>query len=354
MPIGRLMCAVRTGALLEKTVNAVEFWADRVSPQTMEKDGPVKIIAVEEHFWSRDFAAHFLGNFDRPPKIMQRLEDFTTLRIEEMDAAGIDMQVLSHAPPGGQKLDSQSAVSACRNVNDALSSAVAAAPERFAAFATLPQLDPMAAADELQRSVEELGFKGAMMFGPTDGRFSDEKPFWPIYERAARLNVPIYLHPALPDKRVSEVYYATYKDTHPDLLGAAWGFGIETGTLGVRMVLSGVFDRYPDLQMILGHLGEGIALQLSRIDESLKRPANAPTEFAKTFRNNFHITTSGFFSDSALRCCIEEMGADRILFAVDWPFVPNKPGVDWLKAYAGDDDTKEKIFAKNAQRLLGL
>lgn len=314
----------------------------------------MNIIAVEEHFWSRDFAAHFTGNFDRPPKIMQRLEDFTTLRIDEMDDAGIDMQVISHAPPGGQKLDPQAAVLACRDVNDALASIVNGVPKRFAAFATLPQTDPRAAADELQRAVEELGFKGAMMFGPTNGQFSDEKQFWPIYERAAQMNVPIYLHPALPDKRVSEVYYATYEKTHPDLLGAAWGFGIETGTLGVRMVLSGVFDEYPDLQIVLGHLGEGIALQLTRIDESLKRPANAPTKFAETFRKNFYITTSGFFSDSALRCCIDEMGADRIMFAIDWPFVASKPGVDWLRAYPGDAAMKEQIFSGNAKKLLRL
>ncbi|WP_164730561.1 amidohydrolase family protein [Pelagibacterium montanilacus] len=312
------------------------------------------IVAVEEHFWSREFAAHFLGNFDRPPRIMQRLEDFMTLRLEEMDAAGIGTQVISHAPPGGQKLAPETCVAACRGVNDTLASLVAQAPERFAAFATLPQAEPEAAADELQRAVEDLGFKGAMMFGPTNGMFSDEKPFWPIYERAARLKVPVYLHPALPDKRVSEVYYATYAESHPDLLGAAWGFGIETGTLGVRMVLSGVFDAHPDLQIILGHLGEGIPLQLSRIDESLKRPANAPTEFAKTFRNNFFITTSGFFSDSALRCCIEEMGADRILFAVDWPFVDNAGGVGWLKAFPTDPDTRAGIFSGNARKLLRL
>lgn len=314
----------------------------------------MKVVAIEEHFWSRDFAAHFQGNFDRPPKIMQRVEDFSTLRIAEMDAAGIDLQVISHAPPGGQKLNPDTAVVACRNVNDHLAEVVNANPDRFAAFATLPQIDPLAAADELARSVQELGFKGAMMFGPTNDKFLDEKVFWPIYERAAALNVPIYLHPALPDKRVSDVYYGAYKQSHPDLLGAAWGFGVEAGTLGIRMVLSGVFDRYPGLQVILGHLGEGITFQLTRIDESLKRPANASTEFAQTFRSNFYITTSGFFSDSALRCCLEEMSPDRILFAVDWPFVENGPGVEWLKAYPGEDALKQKIFSGNAQRLLGL
>jgi predicted TIM-barrel fold metal-dependent hydrolase len=168
------------------------------------------------------------------------------------------------------------------------------------------------------------------------------------------LKVPVYLHPSMPEPKVRDIYYGTYAQSHPAILGAAWGFGIETGTLGIRMVLSGVFEEHPDLQVILGHLGEGITFQLARIDEAFSRPGNAPTDFARTFRSNFHITTSGFFSNSALNCCLEEMGPDRILFAVDWPFVANKGGVDWLKAYPADAATKEKIFAINAERLLAL
>jgi predicted TIM-barrel fold metal-dependent hydrolase len=315
----------------------------------------MRVIAIEEHFWSRDFAGNFSGpRAERSPDLMRLLEDYAVLRLADMDAAGIDVQVISHAPPGGQRLDTETGVSACRDVNDLLAGIVANAPERFAAFATLPQFNPSAAADELQRSVEELGFKGAMLFGLTNGKFVDEKPFWPIYERAAKLKVPVYLHPSMPNPTVRDVYYATYEQSHPALLGAAWGFGIETGTLGIRMVLSGVLQKNPDLQIILGHLGEGITFQLARIDEALSRPGNAPTEFAKTFRSNFHITTSGFFSDTALRCCVDEMGVDRILFAVDWPFVANAKGVDWLKAYPADQKTKEKIFAMNAERLLTL
>ena len=315
----------------------------------------MRIVAIEEHFWSRDFAAHFSGpSAERSPDLMRLLEDYSARRLRDMDEAGIDLQVISHAPPGGQRLNPEAGVVACRDVNDLLASIVRDAPDRFAAFATLPQANPEEAADELQRAVEELGFKGAMMFGLTNGKFLDEKPFWPIYERAANLKVPVYLHPSMPHPTVREVYYSTYEKSHPSLVGAAWGFGIETGTLGIRMILSDVFQTYPDLQIILGHLGEGITFQLARIDEALSRPGNAPTEFSKTFRNNFHITTSGFFSDSALRCCIEEMGVDRILFAVDWPFVSNADGVNWLNAFPTDQATKEQIFGGNAQRLLGL
>lgn len=315
----------------------------------------MEIIAIEEHFWSREFAARFSGpKADRSPELMRLLEDYAPSRLTEMDAAGIDLQVISHAPPGGQRLSPETAVLACRDVNETLAALIGAHPDRFAGFATLPQADPEAAADELQRCVEELGFKGAMMFGITDGMFLDEQPFWPIYARAEKLRVPVYLHPSMPHPQVRDIYYGTYAQTHPALLGAAWGFGIETGTLGIRMVLSGVFEAHPGLQIILGHLGEGIPFQLARIDEALSRPGNAPCDFAATFRRNFNITTSGFFSDSALRCCIEEMGADRILFAVDWPFVSNAEGTDWMRAFPTDPATRKMIFAGNAERLLSL
>lgn len=314
-----------------------------------------KIIAIEEHFWSPDFADQFSGpRAERSPDLMRRLEDYAELRIADLDKAGIKLQIISHAPPGGQRLKPETAVQACIDVNDLLAGIVHTAPDRFAGFATLPQAHPVAAADELQRCVEELGFKGAVMFGVTNGKFLDENDFWPIYARAEKLGVPIYLHPSMPQPDVRDIYYGTYAKSHPALLGPAWGFGIETGTLGIRMILSGVFEEHPGLQVILGHLGEGITFQLARIDEALSRPGNAPSNFAATFRNHFHITTSGFFSDSALRCCLEEMGADRILFAVDWPFVSNEDGVNWLRAFPTDPETRAKIFAGNAERLLSL
>ena len=315
----------------------------------------MKVIAIEEHFWSKEFADHFSGpRGERSPDLMQKLENYTNIRLADMDAAGIDVQVISHAPPGGQRLLQKTGIVACRDVNNLLANIISKAPDRFAGFATLPQFDPAAAADELQRSVEDLGLKGAMMFGLTNGQFLDEKVFWPIFRRAAQLNVPVYLHPSMPNPTVRNIYYGTYEKSHPAILGAAWGFGVETGTLGIRMVLSGVFQEYPALQIILGHLGEGITFQLTRIDEAFSRPGNEPSDFANIFRKHVHLTTSGFFSDSALRFCLDEMGKDRIMFAVDWPFVANVDGVNWLKANPADDATKQKIFATNAERLLSL
>lgn len=318
-----------------------------------EADGP-GIVALEEHFMHPTLAGYLGPAADPPPNIKKRLFDFTGIRIEEMDAAGIDMQVLSHQSPGSQRLSENIAVEACRNVNDALAAVIREVPGRFAGFAMIPTMLPQAAADELSRSVEELGLKGAMIHGLSRGRFTDAEDFWPIYERAAALDVPIYLHPALPDKSVTASYYAPYDETHPALVKAAWGFGVETGTQAVRLILSGVFEKHPDLKIILGHLGEAIPFLLPRIDEALSRPENAPASFADVFRNNFYITTSGFFSDTALQCCLETMGPDHVLFAIDWPYVSNTEGVNWLRNSPLDTATKTAIFQGNAKRLLRI
>lgn len=312
------------------------------------------IIATEEHFMHPALSQHFGPAADSPSNVRSRLYDFTGIRIEEMDAAGIDMQVLSHQSPGSQRLTDDIAVEACRNVNDALATVIREAPDRFTGFAMLPTMLPLAAADELARAVEELGLKGAMIHGLSRGRFTDAEDFWPIFERAASLDVPIYLHPALPDKSVTGSYYAPYDKTHPALVKAAWGFGVETGTHAVRLILSGLFEKVPDLKIILGHLGEAIPFLLPRIDEALSRPENTSASFADVFRNNFHITTSGFFSDAALQCCLETMGADHILFAVDWPYVSNTEGVNWLRNSRVEDETKSAIFNGNAKKLLKL
>lgn len=314
-----------------------------------------RVIAVEEHFMQEALSRH-LGHIvaNQPPATRDRLFDFFDTRIAEMDAAGIDMQVLSHQSPGSQRLGADVASEACRGVNDALADIIAQAPDRFAGFAMIPTIDPEAAADELQRAVEERGLKGALVHGMSHGKFIDAPEFRPIFARAERLGVPIYLHPALPDKSVTERYYAPYDQSHPAVVRSGWGFGIETGTHAVRLILSGLFDEHPDLQVILGHLGEGIPFFLARIDESLSRPGNAPVHFADVFRRNFHVTTSGFFSDAALRCCIDELGVERIMFAVDWPYVTNTDAMDWIRKVDLGVDDKRAILQGNAERLLKL
>jgi predicted TIM-barrel fold metal-dependent hydrolase len=320
-----------------------------------------QVIALEEHYLDSEVAARFTGMNAVPARdaagirqLHQRLYDVADLRIREMDEAGIDVQVLSHAAPSLQQVDAETGPALARAANDRLHQTVQAHPDRFAAFGALPTANPKAAADELERTVSKLGFKGAMVHGLTNGLFLDDPQFWPIFERAVALDVPLYLHPSIPDPRVIEVYYKDYVEKFPTLLRAAWGFTVETATQGVRLVLSGVFDKYPGLKIILGHLGEGIPLYLWRINMGFARDGRGPTWFRDTFTEHFWVTTSGFFSDPALIHCVQEIGIDRVLFSVDYPFVENPPGTSWAERIPFSADDKAKILNGNAKRLLKL
>ena len=313
------------------------------------------VITLEEHYWDAELSGQFTGlDAGANPEMRRRLLDLGGLRLKEMDEAGIDVQVLSHAAPSLQKLPADVAVPLGRRVNDRLAAAVKEHPTRFAAFATLPTADPKAAADELARTVDELGFKGGMIHGLANGQFVDDPRFWPIFARAEALDVPIYLHPAIPHPAVIDTYYKEYAKDFPMLLRAAWGYTVEAATQAVRMVLSGVFEAHPRLKIILGHLGEGLPFLLWRIDNALARPGQKPLQFRDAFRSHFHVTTSGFFSDPALLCSVMEMGVDRILFSVDYPFEANPPGPRWLESVPLCDEDKVKIASGNARRLLRL
>ena len=320
----------------------------------MTPEGKPVVIALEEHYYDRELVATFDGPEGRAPETRRRLDDLGDLRIKEMDEAGIDVQVISHGAPSTQRLDAETAVRLARNVNDRLAQAIAAYPNRFAAFAALPTPDPKAAADELERTVTQLGFKGAMVHGLTNGVFFDDKRFWSIFERAQALDVPLYMHPAVPHSAVVEAYYQDYLADFPTLQTAAWGFTVETATQGIRLVLSGVFDAYPDVKIILGHMGEGLPFLLWRIDHALSRPGNRSVSFREQFSQHFYITTSGNFSTPALLCSMMELGVDRILFSVDWPFVPNIPGTKWMNELQLSAEDKTKILSGNAKRLLKM
>jgi predicted TIM-barrel fold metal-dependent hydrolase len=316
----------------------------------------MRVVALEEHYWDAEVAAsaNFGGAEGRDPKIRARLDDLGDLRIAEMDAAGIDLQVISHGAPSTQRLDGESAIRLARGANDRLHKAVQHHPDRFAAFAALPTPDPAGAADELERAVTKLGFKGAMVHGLTNGIFFDDKQFWPIFERAQALDVPLYVHPAVPHPAVVEAYYKDYVGEFPSFLTAAWGFTMETATHGIRLVLSGVLDAYPDVKIILGHMGEGLPFLLWRINYTLQRPGNRKVDFRELFTRNFYITTSGNFSTPALQCAISEMGIDHVLFSVDYPFVENPPGTTWINEVQMAASDKEKILHGNAERILHL
>lgn len=313
------------------------------------------VVTLEEHYWDEELSATFSGNdAGGTPEIRKRLLDLDETRLAAMDEAGIDLQVLSHTAPSLQKFTGSDAVPMARRVNDRLAAAIRRHPTRFAGFAALPTAEPEAAADELARCVNELGFKGGMLHGLAHGEFVDRPRYWPIFARAEALDVPIYLHPSVPHPGVIEAYYEDYAKDFPILLRAAWGYTIEAATQGVRMVLSGVFEKHPDLKIILGHLGEGLPFLSWRIDSALSRPGQKPVRFRDTFQRNFYVTTSGFFSDIALLCTVQELGVDRIMFSVDYPFESNAPGPKWLEQAPLCDEDKAKIASGNAKRILKL
>jgi 2,3-dihydroxybenzoate decarboxylase len=313
----------------------------------------VRTIALEEHYLDPAINEHLHLNGSGLSEKIELLQDYSSVRLRDMGEGGIDIQVLSHAPPGLQRVEVSSAAELARNANDRLAQIVQGNPTRFAAFASLPTALPETAADELERAVTELGFKGAMLHGPTNGRFLDDERFQPILKRAATLAVPIYLHPADPLKTVSDSYFADYEAKFPNFTRAAWGFTIETGTHALRLILSGVFEKYPNLKIIVGHLGEAIPFLLTRIDEALSRDSS-DLKFREIFVRHFYVTTSGFFSNAALECCIKEIGVERIMFSVDWPYASNKDAVRWLDKLPLPTTDKAKIRSETAARLLRL
>src|ERR1700693_1700738 len=312
------------------------------------------VIALEEHYLDLELREHSdLGRIGAAP-LIERLDNLGALRLKEMDESGIDLQVLSHSIPGLQGVNAATGVPLARRVNDRLYQTVRTHHDRFAGFPAPPTADPKAAADELERTVTKLGFKGAMVHGLTGGLCLDDKASWPISERAEALDVPLYMHPAVPHPAVIDAYYKDYVEQYPNILRAAWGFTVETATQGIRLVLSNVFDSYPRLKIILGHLGEGLPFLLWRINMALVRDGAGTSWFRDTFCEHFYITTSGFFSDPALLCCMMEMGIDRILFSVDYPFVENAPGTAWMERVPLSAEDKAKILSGNVKRLLRM
>ncbi len=313
------------------------------------------VIAIEEHYWDHELAAESKGSEGvRSPEHLKRLYDLSELRLKEMDEAGIDIQVLSHGAPSTQKLDASIAVEMSQRVNDRLAAAIARHPTRFAGFAALPTANPEAAARELERCVKDLGFVGAMICGLTNGMFHDDERFWCIYERAEALGVPIYFHPSFPDADVSRVYYDKYAKEFPQVVRAAWGYTVETATQAVRLILSRVFEKHRGLKVVLGHMGETLPYQLWRIDQALKRPGHDVMHFRDHFTRNFYITCSGHFSTPALVCAMMEMSMDHILFSVDYPFVANKPAIDWLETLQLSETDMRKFLSGNARQLLKI
>jgi predicted TIM-barrel fold metal-dependent hydrolase len=318
----------------------------------------MRTIALEEHFWTAGLAAPpgtgQLAVFG--PRIGDQLGDLGALRLADMDANRIDLQVISHVAPAAQGLAGAEGLARAREANDQLAAAVRARPDRFAGLATLPTADPQAAADELERATGELGFLGALVNSTlgSNGVFLDDARFDPLLDRFERLDVPLYLHPAPPPPALREALYSGL----PPMVAArlatgAWGWHAEAGLHALRMVVTGVFDRHPELRMILGHCGEMVPFMLARIDQMLRVDglASRPSDY---FARNVWVTTSGLFSIPPVMCTIGVLGIDRVLFSVDYPFGSNAAGRALLDTLPLSRDDKAKIAGGNAERVLGL
>lgn len=317
----------------------------------MYKNNPV--IAIEEHYWDPALSDTFVGAEALTP-LKSLLTEIGDVRLRAMDEAGVDMQVLSHGAPSGQKLQVAGAADLVRRVNDRLAEVCARYPTRFAGFAALPTPDPEAAARELERCVKDLGLKGAMIHGLTNGEFHDARKYWPIYEVAERLDTPLYFHPAVPQPVVMQAYYDDYAKEFPGVIRAAWGFTVETATQAIRLILSRVFDEHKGLKIILGHFGETLPFLLWRINQALQRPGHEALSFRDTFCNHFYVTTSGHFSTPALVCTMMELGMDRIMFAVDYPYVSHRDGMDWIDTLQISGEDRAKLLGGTAKKLLKL
>jgi len=323
----------------------------------------MRTITIEEHYVSpgflngpgRSFIEQATRSRDGMGDVLERLRDVGDKRISEMDAAGIDVQVLSLNSPGVEQLEAAEAIEISKEANDFVAAAVKRHPSRFAGFAALPVAAPDQAAAELERTVRDYGFKGALINGHHRGRYLDDQFFWPILERAESLRVPIYVHPTQPPQPVVD---ASYKGFSPRvsfmLANAGWGWHIETAIHVLRIILGGALDRFPELQLLVGHMGEALPFMQSRLDimapavTGLKRPISA------YLRDNIHYSFSGFNFTPTFLDLLLQVGVDRIMFSADYPYGSMAQARAFLDQLPVSTADRERIAHGNAERLLGM
>ncbi|MEU1190335.1 amidohydrolase family protein [Streptomyces sp. NPDC005859] len=324
------------------------------------REKKMRIVAVEEAFSIpgaiRQEAA-IRQRMDVPEAIKQewfrRLDDLTELRLADMDANGVDVQILSYSTPGLEVIeDPAEAVAVARRVNDFLAKAVAAHPKRFAGFAVLPLQDPKAAVVELRRAVDELGLKGVLYNDHVRGHYLDEPQFRPVWAELERLGVTLYLHPAVIPADNWRVF-----DGYPVLVGPSWGWTATTGAHALRLIYGGVFDQFPRASVMLGHMGELLPFQMARLDSRYPQvPVEQRVEHLPSYylRNNVYVTTSGVMSHAALLGVVHAVGADRVLFSIDYPFESSAEAVAFLRSAPYAPADLARIAHGNADRVLGL
>lgn len=316
-------------------------------------------IGLEEHFVTPQLVGYGAGTASvAQPGVWQeasrRLLDMTGERIAAMDAAGLDMQVLSLNSPGIQaEPEPAVAVANAAAVNDLLATTIAANPSRFAGFCALPLQDPKAAAKELERSVNQLGLRGALVNAHTHGRYLDAPELRVVWEYAEGLDVPLYLHPA---NGVDQPHVLT---GHPELIGPMWSWGADTAAHTLRLIFGGVFDDFPEAKLLLGHMGEGLPFMLWRLDSrwafhnhhGVELRRDNPSDY---LRHNLYITTSGVCSAPPLLCALLALGPEHILLGTDYPFEDMNAATEFLRTAPVSEADRAKIAHANAERLLRL
>lgn len=338
----------------------------------------MKVIDLETHFFTPEYS-QYLRSRTEPPKetvendgftmwytdtlnsprgheMENKLLDLGEARIKAMDEAGVDIHVLSLSPPGVQAFEPLDGTAWSRKVNDALAKVIKEHPDRYMGLACIAPQSPAEAADELERAVSELGLKGVSLESHARDEYLDKKKYWCVFEKAEKLDVPIFLHPEVPSASIVRGFEEDYGF---ELAGPPHGYAADLALHTMRLIYSGLFDQYPNLKMVLGHMGEGIPFWLSRMDAYFTKPWKGkkpridkkPSDY---FKQHFSVTIGGMFFTPALLCAHLSLGADRIAFAVDYPYEKTEEAVRFIREAPISDLDKEKIFHGNAERLLKI
>jgi 5-carboxyvanillate decarboxylase len=317
-------------------------------------DGVRSAIALDSKSADVKFWNVLLGENPWGKMVLRRLLDLEQERLAIMDQHGVDVHVLSITVPGPQLYDAPTGTAIATVINDRLAEVIGRHPTRFAGLAAIAPQDPVGAAREIERAVTKLGLNGVIINSHTHDEYLDDPKFWPIFEAAATHDAPIYLHPRAPSQLMIEPF-KPYSLEH-----AIWGYQAEAGLHAVRLVMSGVFDRYPNLKIVLGHMGEGIPYWFYRIDYMHRgasrfnwRPqlAKAPSEY---FKSNFMITTSGMNWNPVLAFCLSVVGPDNIMFAIDYPYQDTPEAVQFLDAAPLSEEDRAKVYYRNAERVFKI
>ncbi len=315
----------------------------------------VKKIALEEHVLTPGLIDYWRPTMTSVPPALtenffKRLTDFGDMRLGDMERGGIERSVLSVAGPGVQaERDTAMATRKARESNDDLAGQIAKRPDRYSGFAHLAMLDPKGAADELERCLRELKFCGAMINGHTHGRYLDHPTLAPFWERADALGAVLYIHPADPVEPLKVL------EGYPVLARPMWGWGVETGSHALRLIVGGHFERYPNVKLMLGHLGETLPFMLWRLDSRAQfQGLKLPMKLSEYIRRNVYVTTSGMCDGPPLRCSLDALGRDHVMFAADYPFEDAGEAGHWLDAVEIADSLRADVAYNNAAKLLKL